>query len=147
MLYIAADHGGLELKKDITDYLQNKLKLKVEDLGASTLNPVDDYPDFAIKLAHKVVEDKSNLGILICRNGQGMCVTANKIAGARAIVGFDIEATKWARNDDHVNILCLPAEYISKRIAKKMVKIFIETPVNNDERFLRRLKKIAAIEI
>ena len=145
MIYIAADHGGFVLKKHILDYLQKKLKLEVEDLGAFEANPTDDYPDFAIKLAREVVKNNS-LGILICRNGQGMCVTANKIAGARAIVGFDLEATKWARNDDHVNILCLPSEYITKKEAEKMVKIFLETPVNNDTRFLRRLKKIEAIE-
>jgi len=145
MIYIAADHGGFELKKHILGYLQKKLKLETEDLGAFEVNPTDDYPDFAIKLAREVVKNKS-LGILICRNGQGMCVAANKIANARAIVGFDVEATKWARNDDHVNILCLPSEYITKKEAEKMVKIFLETPVNNDARFLRRLDKIKAIE-
>lgn len=145
MIYIAADHGGFELKKHILDYLQKKLKLDAKDLGAFEVNSTDDYPDFAIKLAREVVKNKS-LGILICRNGQGMCVTANKIKNARAIVGFDVEATKWARNDDHINILCLPSEYITKKEAEKMVKIFLETPVNNDARFLRRLKKIEAIE-
>lgn len=145
MIYIAADHGGFELKKHLLNYLQKKLKLEVEDLGAFEINPTDDYPDFAIKLAQEVVKNKS-LGILICRNGQGMCVTANKIADARAIVGFDLEATKWARNDDHVNILCLPAEYMTEDDAEQMIKIFIDTPVNNDERFIRRLNKIKAIE-
>ena len=60
MLYIAADHGGFELKKLILSYLRDKLKLAVEDLGAFEINPTDDYPDFAIKLARAVVKDTNN---------------------------------------------------------------------------------------
>lgn len=145
MIYIAADHGGFELKKQLLSYLQKELKLEVEDLGAFEINSTDDYPDFAIKLAQEVVKNKS-LGILICRNGVGMCIAANKIKGARALLGFNIEATEWARKDDHVNILCLPGEYISEEYAMSIVKKFLETQPDQDERFVRRLKKIEEIE-
>jgi len=146
MLYIAADHGGFEQKKYLLNYIQQKLKSKIEDLGPFKIETTDDYPDFAFKLAKKVVKNKKNKGILLCRNGEGMCIAANKIKGARAMLGFNIEATEWARKDDHVNILCLPAEYLSNEHAADIVKKFLETEEDNDERFLRRLKKIEEIE-
>ena len=146
MLYIAADHGGFQLKKYLLRYLEKQLKIKATDLGALKHNPTDDFPDYAIPLAKAVVKNKTNLGIVICRNGVGVCIAANKVKGARAVLGFNIEATEWARRDDHVNILCLPAEYLSNDHAAAIVKKFLETPVDVDERFLRRLKKIAAIE-
>ncbi|MSU75244.1 MAG: RpiB/LacA/LacB family sugar-phosphate isomerase [Candidatus Magasanikbacteria bacterium] len=146
MLYIAADHGGYQLKKYLIRYLKTQLKVTAKDLGAKSHDPKDDYPDFAVDLARQVVKNKTNQGILLCRNGIGVCITANKIKGIRAALGFNIEATEWARRDDHVNILCLPAEYLSNEHAAAIVKKFLETPDDMDERFTRRLKKIAAVE-
>lgn len=146
MLYIASDHGGYQLKKYLIRYLKNQLKIKAVDLGARAYDPTDDFPDFAIPLARQVIKGKNNQGILICRNGQGVCIAANKVKGARAAFGFSIECTEWARRDDHANILCLPAEYISEEHAAAIVKKFLETEYDNDERFVRRLKKIAKIE-
>lgn len=146
MLYIAADHGGFQLKKYLIRYLKNQLKIKAVDLGAKTYDPQDDFPDFTIPLARAVVKKSGNLGVLICRNGQGVCIAANKIKGARAILGFSIENTEWARRDDHANILCLGAEYLSSEHAAAIVKKFLETKEDLDARFVRRLKKIAALE-
>ena len=146
MLYIASDHGGYQLKKYLIRYLKNQLKLKAVDLGAKKYDGADDYPDFALALGKKVVKNKTNKGILLCRNGIGVCIAANKIKGIRAALGFNIEATEWARRDDHVNVLCLPAEYLSNEHAAAIVKKFLETPEDTHERFTRRLKKIEKIE-
>jgi ribose 5-phosphate isomerase B len=146
MLYIAADHGGYQQKKYLIRYLKNQLKLKAVDLGAKSYEATDDYPDFAVALGRKVVKNKTNKGILLCRNGIGVCITVNKIKGIRAALGFNIEATEWARRDDHVNVLCLPAEYLSNEHAAAVVKKFLETPEDADVRFTRRLKKIEKIE-
>ena len=146
MLYIASDHGGYQLKKYLIRYLKNQLKVGFKDLGAFSHNPKDDFPDYAVPLARAVVKNKANRGILLCRNGQGVCMAANKIKGARAAFGFSIECTEWARRDDHANILCLPAEYMSPEHAAAIVKTFLETPEDNDPRFLRRIKKISALE-
>lgn len=150
MLFIAADHGGYQQKKYLIRYLKNQLKLKAVDLGAKSYEPTDDYPDFAVALARKVVKNPpaggTNKGILLCRNGIGVCITANKIKGIRAALGFNIEATEWARRDDHVNVLCLPAEYLSNEHAAAVVKKFLETPEDTDARFTRRLKKIEKLE-
>lgn len=146
MLYIASDHGGYQLKKYLIRYLKNQLKLKTVDLGAPAYDPADDFVDYAVPLAKKIVSAKNNVGILLCRNGQGVCIAANKIKGVRAAVGFNIENAEWARRDDHTNILCLPAEYISEEHAAAIVKKFLETDFDTDARFIRRLKKIKALE-
>ncbi|MDO8626171.1 MAG: RpiB/LacA/LacB family sugar-phosphate isomerase [Candidatus Magasanikbacteria bacterium] len=153
MLYIASDHGGYQLKKYLLRYFKNQLKIKAVDLGPKKYVATDDLQDFAALLAKKVVKNKNparreggNRGILICRGGQGMAMTANKIAGIRAMMGFSIENVKWTVRDDHANVLCLAAEYCSSEHAAQMVKTFLNEKYDNDPRFLRRLKKIESLE-
>ncbi len=146
MIYIGADHGGLKLKKFLVRYITTQLKLEVEDVGAHELVITDDLQDFAVPLAKKVAKNKANRGILICKGGQGMVMTANKVKGIRALLGFSIENTEWTVKDDHANVLCLGSEYVSSEHAAAMVKKFLQTDYDNDERFLRRLKKMAALE-
>lgn len=146
MLYIASDHGGYKLKKRIIRYLENELKTKVEDLGPFEFNKTDDYPDYASKLAKKVLENGDNKGIAICRNGIGVCVTANKFKGIRAGIGYNIAVAKSMRNDDNANILCLAADHLSEEHAMAIVKKWLEIPFDNAERYVRRLKKIEEIE-
>ena len=85
MFYIAADHAGHHLKKDLEQLFKNQ-NMEFEDLGAKTYDEKDDFVDFAVPLAKKVVET-GNKGVLICGSGHGMCMAANKIPGVRAIVG------------------------------------------------------------
>lgn len=146
MIYIGSDHGGYQLKKYLTRYIKIQLKKKVVDVGAKKYVPTDDLQDFAVPLAKKVAKNKNDRGILICKGGQGMVITANKIKGIRALMGFSIENTEWTVKDDHANVLCLGAEYLSTEHAAAIVKRFLETEFDTDERFLRRLKKIAQLE-
>lgn len=146
MLYIAADHGGYQLKKYLIRYLKNQLNIKAVDLGPKKFDPADDLQDFAIPLSKKVAKNNINRGILICRGGQGMIMTANKIKGIRAMMGFSIENVKWTVRDDHANVLCLAAEYCSPEHAAAMVKTFLTEKFDNDPRFLRRIKKISDLE-
>ena len=142
-IYIASDHGGYKLKKKLIDYL--KKKYSVEDLGPKALVPTDDYPDYAYPLARKVAKTKS-LGILICRNGQGVCITANKVKGIRAVTGFSTKMVKSTRLDDNANVLCIPADYVGLLKAKKMVNIFLKTKFSQASRHKRRLNKIKRLE-
>ena len=87
MIYIASDHRGYQLKKELVDFIKTKLDKEIIDLGPDKYDEDDDFVDFAIPLAKKVSADKNLFGILICGTGHGMCIAANKINGARAIVG------------------------------------------------------------
>ena len=146
MLYIAADHGGYQLKKYLIKYIKTQLKRDVEDLGAFEPNPTDDFPDFAIALGKKVVKNKDNRGIMICRTGVGPCMVVNKIKGGRAFTGSSIEIAENGRKHHNANVVCLGADIVSNDHAAAIVKKFLETEFDGAERLVRRLKKIEALE-
>jgi len=146
MIYIGADHRGYQLKKYIIRYLDKQLGIKVEDLGAHESDPEDDAPDFAIAVAKKVAESSDNQGILICATGHAMCITANKVKGAYAILGQSVESAEMGRLHNDANILCLPAKFLTEDHASAIVKKFIETEFDGDERLVRRNNKIKDLE-
>lgn len=146
MMYIASDHAGYQLKKYLVEQFAKNLKLEIRDLGPAKYEEEDDFPDFAIPLAREVVKDKQNRGILICGSGHGMCITANKINGVRAILGYNIEGTEMGRKEEDANVLCLSGRMLSNEHAVAIVKRFLETPFDDQDKRVRRLKKISAIE-
>lgn len=144
-IYIASDHGGYALKKRLVRYMENELGLKPKDMGPHTYEETDDYPDFAIPLAQKVMENDGR-GILICRNGIGVCIAANKVKGIKAGIGYNISVSKSMRNDDDTNVLCLAADNLSEDFAMVITKNWLETEFSNHPRFSRRLNKVEALE-
>ncbi len=146
MIYIASDHAGYQLKKDLAAYIKTQLAKDIEDMGPTAFVETDDFPDYAIPLAKTVAKDKDNFGILICGTGQGMCIAANKIKGAYAIMGYNISATELGRRHNNANILCMPGNPASLDFAHAIVKKFLETKFDGDQRFVRRNQKIADLE-
>ncbi|HBW73851.1 MAG: Sugar-phosphate isomerase, RpiB/LacA/LacB family [Candidatus Magasanikbacteria bacterium GW2011_GWC2_45_8] len=144
-LYIGSDHAGFKLKEEVKKYLEF-LGYKFEDIGAKTFNEKDDYPEFARVVAEKVVVDVHAKGILICGNGVGVCMAANKIKGIRAGIGYNIGSAKTMRADDDTNILCLAGRVLSTEFARAIVRLWLETPFSGEERHLRRLKQVAKLE-
>ncbi len=144
MFYIAADHAGHHLKKDLEQFFKNQ-EMEYEDLGAKNYDEKDDFVDFAVILAKKVVET-SHEGILICGSGHGMCIVANKIKGVRAIVGYSISGAELGRKHNDANILCLAGRVLSKDHAEAIIKTFLNTEFSGEERFVLRNKKIAELE-
>lgn len=146
MIYIGADHGGYKLKEQIKKFLSKK-KLDFEDLGAKTLKAGDDYPDYAKLVAKKVSQNPlRNVGILICRSGQGVCIVANKFTHVRAALVWNTKEAEMSRIDDMTNVLCLPSDYISQKEAEAIVDVWLKTPFSTDARHMRRVKKISALE-
>jgi ribose 5-phosphate isomerase B len=145
MLYIASDHAGYQLKKRIIRHLKTELQQKVEDLGPLEFDEKDDYPDYAIPLARKVVETGGK-GILICGNGVGVCIAANKIKGVRAGIGYNLYAAETMRTDDDTNILCLGARALGEDFALAVVKKWLATEFSSEERHKRRLRKIEDLD-
>lgn len=145
MIYLGTDHGGFQLKEEIKNWLIEE-NIEIQDLGAHTLDPEDDYPDFIIPVAKKVAQDPQSLGIIIGRSGNGEAIAANKVKGVRAALCLNEEMARKAKEHNNANVISLGADYINTDEAKKIVKVFIETSFSNEERHVRRLKKIAAIE-
>ncbi len=144
-LYIASDHGGYQLKKRLLRYFENEMNIKAEDMGPFEFDATDDYPDYAIPLAQKVVKTNGR-GILICTNGIGVCIAANKVKGVRAGIGYNIEVAASMRNDDNTNILCLAAKLSTEEHAMAIVKKWLETKFSDEERHPRRVNKVAELE-
>ncbi|MDQ3018596.1 MAG: RpiB/LacA/LacB family sugar-phosphate isomerase [bacterium] len=146
MIYIASDHGGYKLKEQLKKFLKAE-KVDYTDLGPKKFVANDDYPDYAKLVAQKVSKNPlRDLGILICRSGQGVCIVANKFKYVRAALVWNTEEAKMSRLDDMTNVLCLPSDYISPKIAEKIVDVWLNTPYSQDARHMRRIKKISELE-
>lgn len=142
-IYLGADHQGFYLKNKIYDYLK-KAGYVVTDYSNKDLDPNDDFPQFAKKAASKVVDEENDtdVAILICGGGQGMCMAANRIKGVRAIVAMTPEDAKYGRNDNDANVLCLPARILdhdyNEPVWKDIIDTFLSTPFAGAERYIRR---------
>ena len=136
---IASDHGGYTLKESIKDLLIKK-NMSIIDLGPFD-NKTVDYPDFAKKLANRIKDKKSDVGILICGSGTGMAISANKIKSIRAAVCYDVKSTRLSRQHNNANIIALGAGLTKKNLSLKLVELFLKTRFEGG-RHLKRIKKI-----
>lgn len=145
-IYIAADHAGFYLKKQLIQYLELK-GYDVEDVGAHEMDEADDYPDFIIPCAEKVANDTESVGIVIGGSGNGEAIAANKVKGIRAAVynANRVEIAKLAREHNNANVISLGARFISSDDAKKAVTAWLDAKFEGG-RHQRRLDKIAKIE-
>jgi len=139
-VYLGSDHNGFALKGELREYLK-KSGYEVVDDGDTQLNPEDDYPVFAAKVAKDILtsDDHDARGILICGSGQGMCMAANRYKGIRALLGYDRESVRSARNDDDANVLCLPSNIFKDDAANSLVETFLNTPFGAAQRYKRRI--------
>ena len=142
---IATDHGGFGLKEELVAHLC-KAGHEVVDVGAHSLSPGDDYPDFVVPLAHAVASGKVERGVAVCGSGVGASVCANKIPGVRAALIHDHYSAQQGVEDDHMNILCLGGRTVGPAVARDLVDTFLAAEFSRAERHLRRLGKVASLE-
>jgi ribose 5-phosphate isomerase B len=145
-IYIGADHGGFNLKESLKGVLKND-GYDVVDCGASEHVDGDDYPEFAAAVAERVsrAPDQSR-GVLACRSGFGVDIVANKFPKVRAVLPMSPDHAYQARHDDDANVVCFAADFMDDASVKNIVKVFLSTPFAKEERYARRLQKIADIE-
>lgn len=140
--FIASDHAGFELKSKILQKFKN-----IKDLGPFEFIMEDDYPDYVYLLVKNILKDvPTNKGILICKNGVGVCIAANKFKKVKAGLGINSEHVRSMISDDNINILCLGADYLKEEEIYKMVEIFQNEKFQPQNRHLRRLNKLSIIE-
>ena len=144
-IFLGSDHGGFTLKEHIKSFLE-KRGYAVLDIGAYSYKKTDDYPDFAIPLAEHVAAVKDSFGILLCKSGQGACVAANKVRGARATQSWNEASACASRRDDDSNILCLGSDFLTKKTAETIIQAWLATPFSGLSRHSRRIKKITVYE-
>jgi ribose 5-phosphate isomerase B len=143
-LAIGADHAGFEMKRDLAGYLA-KQGHEITDLGTFTTAAVD-YPDIASAVASAIRNGQADRGILICGSGAGASVAACKFPGVRAAVCHDTYTARQAVEHDDLNILCLGSRVIGPALAQTLIDAFLTATFSNEERHIRRLGKIDAIE-
>ncbi len=145
MIYVGADHAGFELKEKILDFLDKK-NIPYLDVGPKELQPGDDYPSIAFKVAKETVSHPNARGLVVCGSGVGASIAANKIPGVRASNIENVTTARRARKEDNLNVLTLGARVLSTHRAKRIVKAWLFTDFTYARRHLRRLQKIRDFE-
>jgi len=145
-LGIATDHGGFGLKEDLVTRLR-AAGHDVVDFGADKLNQDDDYPDFVIPLAQAVAAGKVERGVAVCGSGVGASVCANKIPGVRAGLIHDHFSAQQGVEDDHMNVICIGGRTVGSSVAWDLVQTFLAAKFSEAPRHLRRLSKVAMLEL
>ena len=139
---LGADHGGYKLKKEIQDFLVAE-GYKTVDYGTNSLEPCD-YPRYAYKVANAVSKKNADLGVLICKSGNGMAMVANKLPGIRAAICFDKNVARLSRQHNDANILVLGSEHLFEE-PEVIVRAWLETRFEGG-RHKRRVDQIARVE-
>lgn len=142
-VFIAADHLGVDVKNKLIDYLKSN-EIEVLEIGIDNYE-LDDYPDFAFKLGSLVNENPKSLGILLCGNGIGMSIAANKVKGIRCARVIDTDDAFKAKNHNSANVIAIGANIDFEKI-KEIVDTFISTKSASLDRYLNRIQKIINYE-
>lgn len=151
-IFLGADHGGFAKKEALKEFLVHQEHDQIEDCGAKTFQPDDDYPDFALAVAQQVSRtiesgEKDCCGILFCRSGSGMAIAANKVVGIRAVEIYDAWIAAHAKSHNQANVLCFAADRLSLDDMKSLWRIFQTTEIDLSARHQRRIAKIQQYEL
>lgn len=143
MVAIGSDHGGINLKKTIKDYLEGR-GFEVKDFGTYDQSSCD-YPDIAKVVCDGVISGECEKGILVCGTGIGMSIAANKVNGIRAAHVTDTYSSRMAKEHNNANIICLGERITGCDLAVEIVKAYIDAEFGGD-RHQKRVDKIMALE-
>lgn len=138
MIAIASDHGGYEMKEAVKKWLKEN-GYDFIDCGTNSAESVD-YPVYAKLVAQKILSGECGRGILICTNGIGICMAANRFKGIRAAHCESVESARMTRRHNDANVICIGGGTNTKEHAFEMVKVFLTTGFDGGERHERRIK-------
>lgn len=141
---IGGDHAGFTLKQHLIPLLQ-QWGHEVADLGTHNTDPAD-YPDYAKAVGNALQKGEAERGIIVCGSGVGACVAANKLKGIRAALVSDTYSAKQGVAHDDVNVLCLGGRVVGPALAEEIVQAFLAANFSHEERHVRRLNKVIAME-
>lgn len=144
-VYLGSDHAGFELKVHLANHLA-KQGYDVVDVGPHAYDPEDDYPAFCLHTGDRVVADPGSLGVVIGGSGNGEQIAANKIAGVRAALAWNIETAQLAREHNDANVVAVGARQHTLDEASAIVEAFLTKSFSGNERHFRRITQIADYE-
>lgn len=140
MIALGCDHGGYELKQEIKKYLDEN-DVAYKDFGCNSLEATD-YPIYAKRVAHAILDGECERGILICGTGIGISITANKFPGIRAALCSDCFSAEATRLHNDANVLAMGGRVVGAGLAVKIVDTFLNTGFSGDERHKNRIAQI-----
>jgi RpiB/LacA/LacB family sugar-phosphate isomerase len=141
---IGADHAGFQLKEDLSKLLAEQ-GYAIFDMGTHSEAPVD-YPDYAAAVGRAVREGRADRGVIVCGSGAGAAIAANKIKGVRAALAHDTYTAHQSVEHDDVNVLALGSRVIGRALAEEVATAFLLARFTGEERHVRRLEKVKALE-
>jgi RpiB/LacA/LacB family sugar-phosphate isomerase len=141
---IAADHAGFELKEHLAKALA-AAGHAVTDLGTHSEDPVD-YPDYAAAVGRAVSSGTAERGIIVCGSGAGASIAANKVRGIRCALAHDTYTAHQSVEHDNANVLALGSRVIGRALGEELALAFLRASFTREDRHLRRLQKIEALE-
>jgi len=145
IIHLGTDHGGYSLKEELKNFLSNNF-FEIKDHGALSLDPEDDYPFFAHAVAEAVSHNPEDVGVLLCRSGGGVAITANKVKGVRAVVVTNETDAIHAKAHNDAQVICIPGDTVTdKTEAFKIVMAFLNAEFEGG-RHARRLEQINEFE-
>jgi ribose 5-phosphate isomerase B len=144
-VYLGSDHAGFELKQHLVNHLA-KEGYEVVDVGAHVYDADDDYPAFCLHTAALVVDDPGSLGVVIGGSGNGEQIAANKVAGVRAALAWNLETAQLSRQHNDANVVGIGARQHTLDEAAAIVEAFLSAPFSGDPRHLRRIEQVEAYE-
>jgi ribose 5-phosphate isomerase B len=145
IIVIGSDHAGYKLKQILKSYLEEKNQFTVVDVGTDSSESCD-FPDYAIKLCNKVLEDKETRGIVVCGSGIGVSITANKFPGIRCALVHDHLTAKLAIQHTNCNVIAIGESIVGSLQAKDIVDSYFSHEFINEEKYQRRINKITELE-
>jgi RpiB/LacA/LacB family sugar-phosphate isomerase len=143
-IVVGSDHAGFPLKREVAEALRSQGH-EILDVGAFSMEP-SDYPDFAEAVAKAVQDGRAERGVLLCGSGVGASVAANKVPRIRAAVCHDTYSAHQGVEHDDMNVLVLGARIVGSALAHELVHAYLQARFSGEERHVRRLGKITAIE-
>jgi ribose 5-phosphate isomerase B len=144
-VYLGSDHAGFELKAHLADHLA-AAGHEVIDVGPASYDADDDYPPYCVEAARRVVADEGSLGVVIGGSGNGEQIAANKVAGCRAALAYDVETATLAREHNDAHVVGIGARMHTPAEAAEIVTAFVGTPFSGNERHARRIRMLTEYE-
>lgn len=144
-VYVGSDHAGFDLKQLMVAVLPDH-GYEVVDVGAADYDPEDDYPGFCLHTADRVVKDPGSLGVVIGGSGNGEQISANKVAGVRAALAWNLDTARLARSHNDANVVSIGARQHTMDEAMALVLAFLAEPFSGDPRHMRRIGEITSFE-
>lgn len=139
IIALGCDHGGYNLMKKIKSFLDTE-QFEYKDFGCA--GETCDYPDNAKAVTKAIQSGECDIGIVICGTGVGISIAANKEDGIRCALVSDCFTAEQSRKHNDANMIALGGRVLGEELAAKLVEIFLTTPFSNEERHVRRIKKM-----